>query len=158
MVLGIRGCDSLGQRSADRLVARAAVSKDRFEDTWTAKRYELEAERTRIQATKDESLRKEADLEAIAERLKTLDSDKQKERSRLERERWRDLEIAARDAKADNTMWAYWRQLCFLPATLVFVAGLLIMATTHEGPQRWICLIVLAIIAYSLFVGGAAWQ
>lgn len=158
LVLGIRGCDSLGERYAARAVARAAVSKDRFEDTWTAKRYELEAERARLQATKDDGLRKEADLEAIDERLQTLGSDQKKERTRLERERWRELDIAARDAKADNTMWAYWRQLCFLPATLVFVTGLLMVATTHEGPQRWICLIVLAIVAYSLFVGGAAWM
>ena len=28
---------------------------------------------------------------------------------------------------------------------------------TGEGAQKWICLIMLAIVTFSLYVGGSAW-
>ena len=45
----------------------------------------------------------------------------------------------------------------FVAGTMVLTAGLLIVGLTGQGARTWICLGILAIIAFSLYVGGTAW-
>jgi hypothetical protein len=72
-------------------------------------------------------------------------------------ERWRALEIAARDAVHKNAMWAYWHEWLFLVGSICLVLGLLQIAFQAKGVEGWICLGMVAMILFSLYVGGVGW-
>jgi hypothetical protein len=79
------------------------------------------------------------------------------QRKELTEGRWRDLEIAAKNARWDHDMWAYWQEMLFVLGAVAFTLGLILVGFASQGTQRWIALAMLAIIVYSLFVGGAVW-
>ena len=58
------------------------------------------------------------------------------------------------DATADNQIWGFWRELVFLLGTLALAAALLFVGHTSEGAERWMCLVGLAIILYSVYCRG----
>jgi hypothetical protein len=68
-------------------------------------------------------------------------------------ERWKVLEEAARNATHNSQIRAYWYQWLFLLGSLCLVSGLLLVAFYEAGLERWLCLIMVAIIVFSLFVG-----
>ena len=94
------------------------------------------------------------ELNELKDKLDELNEDKQAELNALQSGRWRNLNIAARDAASNNAMWGYWREGLFWFAAFLFSFGLLIVGFTGHGPERWLCLVMLAIIVFSLFVGG----
>ena len=51
----------------------------------------------------------------------------------------------------------YWREFFFVFAAIVLSLGLLVVSWGAEGAERWITLMMLAIITSNLFVGGLAW-
>ena len=155
-VMCLRGCDSLADRYANRLVASSQVAEPQFNDDWSARRGKLEVERDELNAKSDRTIDDDVRLENIQKQLETLNEQMRKERAEKQLE-WNELRNAARDAQASTRMWAFWRQLLFLPAALVFVAGLILVGSAADGAERWLCLTMLAIVVYSLFVGGAAW-
>jgi hypothetical protein len=157
LVMFTRGCDSLADRYAARLVASSEVAEVQFNDAWAAKRAKLETERDALNATDERSLDDNVRLETIQTQLNTLSEQMRKERAEKQVE-WNELRTSARDAQANTRIWAYWRQLVFLPAALVFVAGLILVGSAAEGAERWLCLSMLAIVVYSLFVGGVVWS
>jgi uncharacterized membrane protein len=67
------------------------------------------------------------------------------------------LDIAARTAKTDHTINGYWRELFFVFAAIVLALGLMVVSWGAEGAERWVTLMMLAIITFSLFIGGLAW-
>ena len=70
----------------------------------------------------------------------------------------RHVALFTRDAKQHEKVWEFWRQLVFLGATTVFFAGLLMMGMVGELIERAISLLIVAIVTYSLFVGGSIWS
>jgi hypothetical protein len=62
-----------------------------------------------------------------------------------------------RHADANNKIWGYYREMAFVLGTVVLMVGLLAIGFSGEGPERTICLIMLAIITFSIYVGGTAW-
>jgi hypothetical protein len=52
-------------------------------------------------------------------------------------------------------MWAFWREGLFWFGTLVFSIGLMTVGFTGKGAYRWMCLIMLAIIVFGLYVERA---
>ena len=99
------------------------------------------------QKTIDELKKKKADLAAAIA----------KERKAKEVGEWRELEIAAHTAKTSYKVNGYWREMFFVFASIVLSSGLLIVSWGAEGAERWITLMMLAIITFSLFIGGLAW-
>ena len=85
--------------------------------------------------------------------LETLDKEMQAEMEDLRNGRWRKLAGAARDAQANNEMWSFWREGIFWIGAFVFSMGLVIVGFTGKGAERWLCLAMLAIVVFSLFVG-----
>ena len=81
----------------------------------------------------------------------------QKAQKNLEAGAWRKLGIAARDAAANNQMNAYWREIFFVFATLILAVGLLAVSWTAQGAERWVCLIMLTILTFSIYIVGMAW-
>ena len=68
-----------------------------------------------------------------------------------------ELEKDSSLARHHNQMWGYWREMLFVLGSIVLSVGLLATGFTGEAPERWICLIMLAIVTFSLYVGGMAW-
>lgn len=162
-VVTARGCESLATRSALAATVRLQKKQSEFSDEWNDKRGELERklselEEKRIEANDPQM--GEAIREEIAETQKKLrDSRRDEAKARAEKERgdWDDLEQRSRDARTDLVLGQFWRELLFVFGSLVLVVGLVTVGFTGTGHERRICLIMIAIITFSVYVGGMAW-
>jgi hypothetical protein len=76
------------------------------------------------------------------------------EERRLETSRWRTLRANANLASESNRMWGFWREILFQFGSLLLTLGLVAVAYGSKGPERTICLVVLAVIIYSIFIGN----
>jgi hypothetical protein len=93
--------------------------------------------------------RKVARLQAIAE----SPGSEAVEADQLESQR-----TAATRAASQNRMWGYWRHLGFLFGTMALAVGLLCVTSTTDGPERWISLVMLAVILYSVYSSNSVWN
>lgn len=64
----------------------------------------------------------------------------------------------AATADAGYRFWSLGREFIFLFGAVVLVAGLATNGIGGNGAEKWLSLVMLAIIIYSVFVGGAAWS
>ena len=135
IVLMSRGCDSLGGRKVARLQALAKSSETEFQRNWDREKSRLED----------------------AQKLNELNNRKMEEQRELRQGKWAAYQEAAEDSETDNRMWSYWRQLGFLFGTMVLAVGLLFVTPTTEGPERWICLVMLTVILYSVYASNSVW-
>jgi len=150
LVIMSRGCDSIGNRYVARAKAQHSNAKALFNDKWQRKMQAIDDE---ISEEKDEGERKKLQKERD-----DLVKDRGKDQKKLEKGEWRDLEITARDAAANNAINGYWHELLFVLGTMILVVGLIAVGFRGEGAERTICLIMLAIITVSLYVVGVAWM
>jgi hypothetical protein len=149
-----RGCDSIGVRYIARLKAISTSAESRFQAEWEQRRQALETQKNALQEQSQRSPAEQADLQDLSKKIAELDQQKQAEESRLRRSRWRELETNATLAGDNNVMWGFWRELLFQFGALVLASGLVAVAYSSEGPERWICLVVLAVVVYSIFNGS----
>lgn len=182
LVVISRGCDSTGNRSVARAAAQYQLVQNRFEDTWDRKMLPVESAlaeaRQNVEETEKE-LREERDkadpnqatieklqtrvedyeddIETRTEELDKLKREQTKEFARAAREDWRNYEVALRDASSGQRMQGWWLAWLFLGGTLTLILGLLTLAATGEGHEKLISLLMIGIITFSLYVGGAAW-
>ena len=154
IVLLSRGCDSLGGRYADRLKAKHSLAQSSFLDDWDEQRLQINRKLDAL-GNDDTSDDRRDELQTELEKLNESMTQKQRE---LENGSWRRFKASARDAVATNQMWGYWRGLFFVLGALLFTVGLTAVGLTSSGPERWICLVMLSIVIFSLFVFGSAWQ
>lgn len=157
LVLLSRGCDSIGNRGVGRAQAIAQKVRTEFQDDWDTTRTEVE---NAIKEIQDNDEPTPEDSEALTEnqkKLANLNKDQQKARQKLERDDWRQLDIDARDAAVDNRISGYWREVFFVFATVILAIGLLVVSWIAEGTERMVCLIMLAILTFSVYIGGIAW-
>ncbi len=63
----------------------------------------------------------------------------------------------ARDASIDNVMWGYWTEWIFVLGSILLMIGLILVGFTGAGAERIICLVMIAIITFSIYIGGIAW-
>ncbi|HUT10522.1 MAG TPA: hypothetical protein VMY42_08500 [Thermoguttaceae bacterium] len=101
---------------------------------------------------KDQKKRDELNAE-----LQKLAGKHRRETRDFENGEYRDLENAAEEAQATNQIRGYWRQVFFVFSSIILALGLLIVSWTADGAERWICLIMLAIITLSIYIGGVPW-
>jgi hypothetical protein len=157
LVLGARGCESVGSRGVARKQALAEAAPARFQHEWDRQRQDIESERDAIRAGGALSANDQDRLDRLDEKLKTLNDDMRKEQGKLRTGRWAELQYTASQASANNLMWSYWRESAFVFGSVLFTVGLLAVGFTGQGADRWICLIMLAIIVYSLYIGNSGW-
>ena len=157
VVLVSRGCDSLGRRAVARAQVAAKMARNRFEDQWQERATKDGLQIEELQNKKDPTAEDTKLLASLRSALDKSRAENEKQRTKLERSEWRDLDIAARDADANNTMMGYWREVLFVLGTVVLTIGLVAVGAQGDTAQRWICLLMLAIITFSIYVGGAAW-
>jgi hypothetical protein len=157
LVLISRGCDGLGKRAVDRAQAKEKVAQASFNDKWDQQRTDIQR---KISVLEDKESPSPEDSQTISDLKKSLaDLQKNQEKAKkvFDATTLRDLSIAARDAAANNAINGYWRECLFVLASLVLAIGLLAVSWTAEGAERWVCLMMLAIITFNLYVAGVGW-
>jgi len=182
LVILARGCDSVGARSVDRLAAKETLAKNEFDQKWQAEERKLD-KREREFSRKERKLREEerdafedastnqersriADdfrsrRKALNEQQSDIREDREAVNDRKEKdaaskvEEWAELSNDSRNARSHNAMWSYWYAWVFLIGTVVLTLGLLGIGLTATGPERTICLVLLAVVAISLFFSQA---
>lgn len=60
-------------------------------------------------------------------------------------------------ARTSHQKIGYFLEILFVLGTVLFSMGLLVCGFAGEGAIRWISLVMLAIIVFSIYVGGTAW-
>jgi hypothetical protein len=157
LVLLARGCDSLGDRYVARIAAKAGIAEKQFQDQWDEQRAVIERRLDEIQDQEEPSDEDQQSVTELNDELEALDKEMQDEKERLSKGRWRELTSAARNAQAGNAMWSYWREWIFWLGAFAFSMGALIVGFTGQVAERWLCLTMLAIVVFSLFVGRLSW-
>jgi len=155
LVLLSKGCDSMATRYVARIKAKSQVTESRFQNDWNRQRSAIETRRQKLLDKGNPTPDDRQELNSLGQELEDLNEEKQEEIEELRQGEWQDLAIAADDAEANNDMWAFWREGFFWFGTLVFSFGLMTVGFTGKGAYRWMCLIMLAIIVFSLYVGRA---
>lgn len=135
MVLGARGCDSIGARGAIRLNASLSSQKAKFERQWK-KKYN--------------------DAKDFQEKNK-VQQEREKAHKEIEEKEWTQLQEEVDDASSGNQMWGYWREMAFVLGTLVLAAATVIGAYSGTPAERIFCMLLAGIIGFSIYIGGIAW-
>ena len=137
LVVLARGGDSVGNRGLARANAK------------------IEQERMELGMDEDMKMPKissREDFERMQERRR-----QQAEKRKANEKRLEDVRKDAREAAISNTKLAYFREWLFVIGSIVLAMGLLHVGFNGTGPERIICLIMLAIITFSVYVGGVPW-
>jgi hypothetical protein len=154
-VLLARGCDGLGERYVARQRAMVTAAEYRFRAACQRRRQELQQQ---IKPRQEAATRSQADKQELAQleqELKNLEQEQQSQEALLRKTQWFDLEANAELSDAENQMWAFWRELAFQFGTALLVCGLITVACTSEGAERWMCFVGLAILLHRICVPGA---
>jgi len=157
LVLAARGCDTVGQRGVSREEVKLQIARAEFSDEWEEKRLELQRQIDEIDAKTERSPEDTSKKSDLQDDIRELRNDQAEQERKNEIGKWRDLKIKGRDASANYQMGGYWREMFFVFASMCLSAGLLICSWHAQGAERWVCLIMLAIITFSLYIGGIAW-
>jgi hypothetical protein len=157
LVLLSRGCDAIGKRGVDRAEMQVKLARDSFDDEWQKKNSDIADQITAIKDAKEPKPDDAEKIRKLEEQRSNLEKDQAKARKIFESGKLRSLTIAARDAAANNQVNGYWREVFFVLASILLAIGLLAVGWTAQGAERWISLIMLAIITFSLYIGGTAW-
>ncbi len=165
LVFFAKGCDSVGERGVERAGAKRDYYQNQFSDDWdqqeiaAAKKIkgieediEAEEEEDEVDEKKVEGL--EEDLEESQDAQKDLAKKRAKAEEEYEMDDGLDLDNAARDARNIRAMDAWWSGMLFVIGSLVLVFGLIVVSSTGSDQERKICLLMLVIIVFSIYVGG----
>jgi hypothetical protein len=157
IVLLCRGCDSMSVKYAERVKAKSAVVELQFQDEWERARSVIEKQQQRLREEGIATAEDRTRMTELNEQMLELNGERQKELEDLRRGKWRELTTAARDAKANQAISSYWREIGFWLGAFAFSVGLWTVGLTGRSSERWLCLVMLAVIVYSLFLpqGGA---
>ncbi|MCG8585073.1 MAG: DUF4339 domain-containing protein [Pirellulales bacterium] len=154
LVVLSRGCDSIGNRYVARAKAKYSTAQNDFRDSAERARQNIQA---KIDREKEDDDPDNDRIKKYEKDLKELREEQSDEERDLRKGAWRDLQIASRDAAADNAMSGYWHEMLFVIGTMAFVVGLITVGFRGEGSEKTICLIMLAIVTVSLYVVGTPW-
>ena len=152
-----RGCDTLGDRFAGRASARAELTKSQFSDEWQRDAADLQQRIDTLRRKEDVTAADDERRDKLEDELEELNDEKKLEEESLKRTTWRDLEIAARDSRQNHRLWSPWYHLTFVMGTFILSVGLFIAGFTATGSDRWICMVMLAIVLFSIYVVGSPW-
>ena len=183
-VLFSRGCNSISGRSTLRDDANYRLVKNEFDDknkgdvdSALEKIDELKEELRdlekrrfgrnpeggadpnagEVQRLRDQISNKNKDIRRARESLSDLADEASRKKKKLERGKWRDRKQTARDSSLHRDTRTFWLEWLFLIGTIVLSIGLLTVGFTGQGTEKTICLIMIAIITFSIYIGGTAW-
>jgi len=151
LVILARGCDAVGRRGVAGARMGARIAKSDFNDAWGRKEEAIQKDVRQLGAIAEPTEDQKARLEARRKDLEKVRADRQKEESDLQAGRWRRLDIAARDADAWQQIKGPSRERWFVFGTLLLVFGLLSVAMSGQGAERWVALVILSIVILSFY-------
>ena len=152
LALLARGWDTVGDRHAAAANLRVQKEITEFEDDYQDELDDLRQEEADLQNREDFDNSDRDRLAEIRQEIRDLQRQQAREQDR-QRDRWDDLRRSARETQAENQLAKPWREGLFVFGTILFSLGLLGIGFTTEGPVRWFCLVLLAIIVFGLFFG-----
>jgi hypothetical protein len=170
VVLG-RGCDATSMRSVGRATANYNLARESFKLEWEAKAASAQQKVTKknrelndmmIDGKFDEETQKrraalQKEVNDYTKELRRIQDDERSARSEKDTGEWKPLRESSLKARSNHDMWVYWYEWIFIFGTVVLVLGMLTLAFTGQGAERWVAYIMIAILTFSLYVGGAAW-
>jgi len=157
LVVWSRGCDSLNDRYSKKVAAEAISASRTFEQSHLRSRQLIVNAQKKIREMEEIAPAAQRDLNRLTDELNDLDEKYNREKAALEAGEWAKLKSIADNANAMSAVWAYYHELFFVFGALVLSVGLIAVGAAGDGAERWVCLVMLAIITFSIFVGGAAW-
>jgi len=147
LVLSARGCDGLALRNISRLQANLELEKNRLDD---AEAEEKTSHQNKLANPQEPA----AAQETARKKIEEIKANYDRQRTELA---GGSLYIAARDAEAENRTWAYWREMAFVAGSIVLSLGLIALIMDGINAERYLAFGMLAIILFSLYIGGTAW-
>jgi hypothetical protein len=147
LVLSARGCDGLALRNSARVQANFELAKSRLKD-------QRAEEKAAFQKQIDDPKEQPAVQETARKKIAEINADFDKQEAELLTGR---MMIAARDAENENRTWAYWREMAFVAGSILLSLGLIALIMYGLNAERYLAFGMLAIILFSLYIGGAAW-
>jgi hypothetical protein len=171
LVLFARGCDALGNRATAAAAVKYQVAQSEFRYEWNDKKSDLEDELQDLRGRlgmgapgrSDENLTPERrtqlmeDLQKKNEELADINAQELKARRKLERGDWRELQRNSEKKRASNVTAHYWREWMFLFGTAILTFGLVAIGFTGDGAERIVCLVLVGVMVFSVYIGGIAW-
>ena len=107
----------------------------------------------------DADLKRNAEqAEDVVDKINDSKREQTKKQDALELEEWRSLDYEADVSNAKNQIWGYWRHLLFMAGTVAVAIALIAVTSVAQGAERWACLTMLAVIVFSIYIGGTAWM
>jgi len=159
LVLLAKGCDATATSYADWYNARVEATRLSVEEKFAQEEAELTRDIEDILAIPDadRTNKQSVELSKLRDRRDELQEERAQDLRKLQAERLVGQEFDARSANIAARQWRLWTQRVFTFGTLVLAIGLLAVGFTGSTGQRWICLIMLAVVLFSVYVGGMAW-
>ncbi len=159
LVVFAKGCSSLALISASDTASDARLEVMEFEHETEAKSNSIQSEIDEINAM-DREDRTESDDERkkeLEEELKEWRDDRRDEKKKLSQGEWHEAQFDAQTAMMKLPGKQYFYEAFFIFGSLVLIVGLLVVGFSETGPARWVALIMIAILTFSIYIGGAAW-
>lgn len=147
-----RGWDSVGDRNAAAATARVQAEITDWNDEWEDRLDRVSQEETSLRQRDDLTAADRDRLDELRRERQRLTNERAIEREK-EVQKWDDMERDARETQLENQTMKPWREAVFVFGTILFALGLLVVGYTTEGPVRWFCLALLAIILFGLYMG-----
>ncbi len=149
-----KGCDAINLRNATRASVVAQTTVEQFDEDVQAKKLALQNDARSLGARDEAKTDDRKRAEELRKELAEYETQTTKDRRSKEAGEWHELRTAVHSAKRTFAVNSYWHELFFVFAAVVLVSGLLIVSWCADGAERWIGLVMLAIVTYGLFVGG----
>lgn len=150
LIIGSRGCSNLASLNVKRANAKLNLAVTEFQ---AEKNEALDDIRDRLQDAEDREVR-----DSLQEDLRKAQDKWEDDEKKREKDEWKELRRSANRAAADANMARYWHEMVFVLGTVLLMGGLVVVGATGVGAERWIALIMIAIITFSIFVVGWAWS
>ncbi|MCC7193744.1 MAG: hypothetical protein IT444_13290 [Phycisphaeraceae bacterium] len=157
LVILARGCDSIGGRNVARLQAKYRLATTDFDEKWDSEERDVTRKIDAMMSSTEPGQVDPKLLDELRKQQSTLATDRSRERRSLESGKWAEMRHDADTAAARNNASAYWRECFFVIGAVILAVGLVVMSVTTPGPERWVALVMLAIIVFSIFVVGSPW-
>jgi hypothetical protein len=151
LVLTAKGCDGLAAKHVARVQGQVDLAQRLFDE-------EREQAVLDVQLELDDPKTAASRKAPLQKLLQEVQDEFDKRRRELQNGDWRLATNAAARAGAENRAAAYWRELAFVVGTILFALGLLARAAVGQGAERWLAFGLLAIIVFSVYIGGTAWS
>jgi hypothetical protein len=151
LAITARGCESIAAKNVVRLQGQADLDQRLFDE-------ERESSLLETQKRLDDPKISAALRTQLEKELQDKQTDFDKRRKELQNGAWRETANAATRAAGENRAGSYWREMLFVAGSILLAFGLGATALIGQGAERWVACGLLAIIVFSLYVGGMAWS